>query len=329
MGKSTRTNSQSGNARKNSSDKSGSTATSNSAKPKDKESNYPCGKCLEQIGEAQSIQCDGCSSWIHFGCSLLSKDQYDFLRRSNEESIKWFCTSCVRSTSKSAFQSSGDKSMAMPIDDRLNMLTTIVQTLQDQNKMILTLLQNTGGNINSQIREEVKEFFENEKEKQIRKDNLIFFNIPESMEKSDEAIQIEDAKNIQNICESICPGINLTELRDLKVSRLGRIKPPTGSRPRGVKVKFGNEETKTLVLKNARNLKKLKQMEKVVIQPDKTLKEREQDKALVEEMKQRRLDSGEDLFIRNGKILSRNKTRMPDSGLPAIGSPTPSGVNLA
>jgi len=55
----------------------------------------------------------------------------------------------------------------------------IVETLQAQNQMILTLLQSSGGQVNQVVKDQVLEFLEEERERNSRKNNLIFFNFPE------------------------------------------------------------------------------------------------------------------------------------------------------
>ena len=145
---------------------------------------------------------------------------------------------------------------------------------------------------------------EEEREREMRRNNLILFNIPETHgEGKDE--EAHDKEVMKEICEEL-------KIKDdgliTKMSRLGK-KPAAGQRPRPIKLTDVKEETRRKLLSSSKSLKQTSKakLQRVAIVPDKTLKQREEDKTLYLEMKRRR-DGGENVIIRNGKIVMVNES---------------------
>ena len=254
----------------------------------------PCRNCTMIVCEGKSIQCDRCKSWFHLACSELNNADWENLRKTKSEAIWWNCSFCLKSGA-----SPDDKLAAA--DAKLEAMMKIVETLQMQNQMILSLLQSTGGLVNQTVKEQINDFLGEEKEKNARKNNLIMFHIPES-EKTGCEEKAADKRLVTDLYKMLIPGEDFAGEGALEVTRLGT-KPAlnSGRKPRAVKVTFADEGQKMSVLKKAKDVRRLPDglASKVVIVPDKTLKEREKDKVLLTELKRRRLD-GEDVIIRGG-----------------------------
>jgi hypothetical protein len=137
-------------------------------------------------------------------------------------------------------------------------------------------------------------------ERESKTKNILLFNIPESKNK-DSKIRIDDEKkkvhDLSDILQ-INPVIK-------NLIRLGKFDE---NKTRPLLLNLENEVHKKEFLSHAKNLGSLNAddpMKKIVIKKDLTKLEREDEKALVIQLKERR-KHGEDLVIRNGKIVIRN-----------------------
>ena len=79
-------------------------------------------------------------------------------------------------------------------------------------------------------------------------------------------------------------------------------------------MRFKDEKTKWLVIKNAKNLAQVEEMKKIFIKPDMTAAEREEDWWLRQELKKKRQESeekqdGAKWIIRRNKVI--NTARIP------------------
>jgi len=140
----------------------------------------------------------------------------------------------------------------------------------------------------------------NEKEEIEKKQkNLIFFNVPETESGTVEERLITDQQHVQTVMEGVQVDVTVMD-----VKRIGRKLP---NKPRPLIVKMGTIDDKFLVLKSAKNLRNFRDSGEfratVSIQPDLTKLQQKEHKKLVDEMKHRRLQ-GENITIRNGKIIS-------------------------
>lgn len=94
----------------------------------------------------------------------------------------------------------------------------------------------------------------------------------------------------------------------MHVIRLGKRLEGEGVRARAVLIKMENEEQKWRILKNAKNLRNAvnEGHKSVSIVPDMTMKEREQDKRLVDELKIKRGNGEQGWYISRGELKRRN-----------------------
>ena len=120
---------------------------------------------------------------------------------------------------------------------------------------------------------------------------------------------------MKEVLRDVCPEIK-QNLDQVKVMRLGK-KPDksSGRKPRPVKIIFSDSEAKETVVSQARKLRNhdKQAFRKMVIVPDKTQKQRDEDRKLYIELKRQREEEGLDVIIRNGKIIPRPKTSQNDS----------------
>ena len=281
------------------------------------EDSSPCIICKSLVTD-EGIKCDRCGGWAHGisqgGCCGLSAPVFDFIANTQEESIKWFCPSCEKdcNTKNMSIDRNDNSDQHSNFDSKLEALTAVVVTLQQQNSMILDhLVLSKEKTSEEKVKIQVTEAMENQREKEKRINNLMVFNVEESVVTEGQEIDKDDEMNhdvtsLSNIFSTVDPQFNKSSIEN--VIRLGRRKgnedQKSGPRPIKVTLKDGNH--KSAILKYAWRLKDSKNLRKVGISPDETIKERNERKALRNELEVRK-KKGEDVIIFQGKIVPRNK----------------------
>ena len=163
--------------------------------------------------------------------------------------------------------------------------------------------------IEDKIQKQISESFDEFKDREERKCNLIFFNITESTKTEAAEAAQEDLIMIKKILTHTNPDLAEKETKNLtekNLKRLGTIstKPNETQKPRPIKVSLPDEKTKYKVLNNSNNLKSFQPMQNIGLKPDMTKLQQKEDKALREELK-RRKDMNEDVMIFRNKIIKR------------------------
>jgi len=152
------------------------------------------------------------------------------------------------------------------------------------------------------LRNAVSSVINEEKEKQKRKLNLIFYNMEESSADHPQSRKEHDITAIQDILGSqleVQPSIS-------NAIRLGR---KGGPKPRLLKITVESEDEKASILRNVKKLRLSSTPEHlkcIFITPDLTQKEREVNKALHSELAEHN-KSGRQFIIKNGRIVQRRE----------------------
>ncbi len=148
---------------------------------------------------------------------------------------------------------------------------------------------------------------EEQKDKERRKKNLIFYNLPEgNSHKIEERIK-EDWLSIKKVFER--KGLEMDKKQVGNLYRLGKERKPGKMRP--LLVRFESEEDKKEVLRFCKDLKWIRENESVPISysMDLTLKEREERRKLVAELRKMKENGQVNVAIRNGKIVNIIESR--------------------
>ena len=140
------------------------------------------------------------------------------------------------------------------------------------------------------------------KDRDSRKECVIVSGVPESDSDDHETKVKHDLQEMKKIC------VNGLDIK-VSIDKITRMKPKNGSAPRPMKVRFKDEKTKWLVIKNAKNLAQVEEMKKIFIKPDMTAAEREEDWRLRQELKKKRQESeekqdGAKWIIRRNKVIN-------------------------
>ena len=140
--------------------------------------------------------------------------------------------------------------------------------------------------------------------------NVCVFNVPEGEHEKDEENYKQDVLKLKTILNEKI----VIDKQDIKsIYRIGVNK--NSSRPRPLIIKFTNIEKRNeaiqltdLIYTSGKN-----EDIRIFIQPDKTKKEIEQHKILIQQLRERRANGEENIVIRNGKIISLAPFRLDPS----------------
>lgn len=297
------------------------------------------------IDGQDGVSCDLCKVWFHIVCVRITKQEYRFMQNSQRFKWFCRACDGKFGNLAEVNRELNDRINNMEgnqdnMSDRLNIFQKEMEQMREAisklgNKVEETSKANTdwprlgpgqregrpngrGGDAGSQIdiglgvemiREEVSENQEREKKKK----NMIIFNVPESEAQESERRKSED----KEWCRKIFTGedglgLNIDEEKIIEVIRLGR-KVETGEvgenerKPRPILVKMDEVGIKWGIIKKAKKLKESREetISKVIIVPDMTIKQREKEKELRNELEQKRRAGELDWYIKKGELVKK------------------------
>ena len=270
----------------------------------DNVSDAKCGKCHNTTGESDNaIQCDQCNLWFHVKCANISIKTYTQL--SKLESFQWSCVGCKDIISRLKEENNQIKNENEHFRHANESLKEENKNLKDRlialEKKLEDIKIELKGDIINEVMEEIKEI----EDKKSREGNLVLYNVPEST----SAQPRERLNNDGNFCEKLFVEGCLVNRQDFTISNVIRLgKKVENVKPRPILVKLQSSREKWSIIKNARNLKRCQQngMNKISIALDLTIKEREKDKELRQELKAKKESGDHGWFIKNGKLIEKN-----------------------
>ena len=280
-----------------------------------------CGVCT--TGVDYIVQCERCDTWYCHTCAKVPEQLIELMADCNE--AHWFCHKCndvaievissfgkpesptvavfpesyknVVESITSAFKHLDE--VVLDTKKQLQVFAQAFQVVSNENVQVETentifptgsivgnnLLPNTASS--SKTPEDlackvVDEYRDREK----RKLNLIFHNVPESQSSDRTIREAKDKESVLNIAKEI----GIKDVEPVSVIRLGSKVSPKG---RLIRVQIGSLSIKRALLSNAKKLKNHQsaQLKDVYITPDLSVQERKIQKELRAELK-RRKDNG-------------------------------------
>lgn len=258
-----------------------------------------CGKCRKTVSNTDTaLQCEMCEKWFHVSCESIQLELYKMLQKFNSQ--MWFCSTC-----KTEVKRNNEKIREL---EKKNELMESKVKILEENWGILRkeILEEAVAKVKTEVGEDlvkrtakyVMEQMKEDNERDKKKENIIMYNVEESkMENIDERIK-EDAKRVCDIYD------NSLEVREYTIEKIIRLGKREDGRNRPLLIKLRNEREKWNIIKNAKKLKheRAEDKKRVGISLDLTEKERDIDRKLRTELKERR-DNGEvGLYIKNGKL---------------------------
>lgn len=174
-----------------------------------------------------------------------------------------------------------------------------VKELENNNNLLELKVQRLEYERDNAVREAISASLSEFEDIDRRRKNVIIFGVPEIDNVSAETAREEERRKLKEICDHVDADSNDI----LTCFRIGG----RGQKPRPLKLKMKSQDSKEKMLLNARQLRTFRRVgwnERIFIKPDMTRRQQESMKLLRAELKTRN-SNGEDLIIRDGKLIPR------------------------
>ena len=276
----------------------GATCDKTSAKVNSKN----CGQCNQPFKKNQkSLNCNVCNYWFCLDCSHVPVKMYDMLRSQSCVNLPFNCDGCLRVLPK---------------------LTEMVSQLNNQSKRYDECnqkIKDLEGSIDEKIEKQVEKAIELYRDREDRKCNVIFHNIPESFCENKKE---EDGRKLRDV-------LAVMKCNDIEPKAFVRLGRPIDGKQRLTKVILDSVTNKHQLLGGAKLLRakdgdgnSSHGWSNIFVTPDLTKEERERSRLLRIELGKRKSDEENlNLVIYRGKIIDRKdisdqgKDKGPGNGL--------------
>ena len=278
--------------------------------------NVLCKKCKHKVLELnefteskdESIQCDDCNMWFHRPCSDLSSNEFDFLLNC-DKSILWKCNDCISTHGHENKRLTAIEQKLDTVTNMLNNLGMLEERIMEKvnvivDKKINDSIKNLSEEkIEGKIKLQVEEFLDEQNEIEKRKNNIIFYNLPE------ENIE-NDLQSVKDIIQKTTPELS-AEIENIKkdnLIRLGKFtsNSETSSKPRPLKVSLPDVDFKDSFIKNSRKIRNFPHFKNIHVKKDMTRRQQKFDFDLRKEKNDRK-NAGEDVIVYNDKVILRTE----------------------
>ena len=191
-----------------------------------------------------------------------------------------------------------------------NLKNQMDQRFKDIKKETQDSIAGQGAVSQDQIKDVVREAYKEEKMKEIKKPNLVLFNIPEKKTSDWRERRRNDMDMVLKVLRFLSEMENMEE-KIVRVFRMGKWMDDGSIRP--IKVIFADPDTKFKFLQKGYKLSESEDdlLKVVRVSPDRTPSEIQKHKELRKELENRLKNGESDLRIRKGKIvkISREEPR--------------------
>jgi hypothetical protein len=263
-----------------------------------------CGTCGGEVGGADDgLCCEECQKWFHCGCLGMNQVEYKMWSGSDHP---WFCITCREVIKQKTRKVDKMEEILGAILEKVTKLEERAES--EEQRINEKVVQVCNEIIEKTCNEKIEEKFEQEK----RRKNLIIFNVKEQdQELSPKDKEIKDME----FCEKLFgeeDKLNVEGIGIRKVIRIGK-RNTENNRPRPIIVKLEEDHQPWIILKNSRNLRahRDENVRSIRIAKDLTMMQREEEKKLYEELKERRERGEEGWYIKSGKLV-RGARRQED-----------------
>lgn len=246
---------------------------------------YPCLRCKEHVTKnSESIQCSLCELWVHKKCEKMSDETFKVLCGAVKEGLGmyWACTACTSYSAKfnKSIQELGRR--VTKVEEQMKERVIEIDNVKKEIDVVKTQVDSMNRRVDEGRENQNSSVFREIRERENRKTNIVFHNIPEPKGKSKEDRIKEDDTQVEELCKVIGAPIIMKGTAKF-TARLGKFSKD-GCRP--LLVGYKDKETKEKILDNARNLSKQEegsQWKSVSIVPDLTQIQRKEEDDLRKE----------------------------------------------
>ena len=303
-----------------------------------------CKKCNQACLDAEnfvtadddSIICDTCNMWFHKPCTDTNSAEWEALKGSNEN-ITFRCDDCTKNKGQNTFQFDAIRQLLEKNNEMLlsrieglesKILKSVDQKIESKmrefeerndkvtDQKIKTQIEATNQNkkeqinIESTVKSEVTEQLNEMKEIELKKCNLMMFNLKESLKSDASEAEIEDLQAVKQVLEHVSPELKenvISNITSENIKRLGK-KPENSNeentKVRPIKITLQDETVKFKFLKKSHKLKTFLPNQRIGLKKDLTKQQLIEENELRKEL-QRRKELKEDVMIYRNKVILR------------------------
>lgn len=282
------------------------------------EDTWCCQKCSQEFGDPNDkmLECQRCKDHFCINCLKKTEEEYNWMTKSD---TMWFCIPCREKVERNIVV---DREIEERCRDMAAKFESRIENLEIEMKA-----KCSKDDVHSMITEELKrhqevapQHTENQpseeslasviseiNERKSREGNLILYGVSEK-ESDDKDERIKHDREMVTEIGKICEA-GVTEGDITKITRLGKFDKEKENPSRPILVTFKDPKKKISFFKRGNNLKTNTKFSKTRVSNDLTKKEREEDKKLYLEAKEKEEQSGEFTYKVRGPPWGRRIVR--------------------
>lgn len=258
-----------------------------------------CGSCDEDIKRGDdNVGCSACKVKYHLQCTSLNENERKVL--ASKSNLKWFCILCDDDVCDMLNNFEKFRKVSKEIKILKKDMEAKLKAFEE--RVVKCEVSGRSNDVEVSDQSVIRSFEVDREETELieaKKCNLIYFNVPESSKE-------ESTDRMKDDFKLLTESYSDTKIVPNDINAIFRVGKKDDNVTRPVVVKFANVETRKRVLTANEDLK-LKFNDEIInifVSVDRTQKQREVHKKLVNELR-RRKDAGDtDLVIRNDKIVT-------------------------
>lgn len=284
-----------------------------------------CKSCRKVSNEVNDdmIVCERCEKFVCMVCAEILSSEYIIVQKSSH--LHWFCSGCENAalTAVKEDRLIEEKCSALFSEFREKLEETFLTRLRDLESEISVLKERGVLEGTSKQPVNFKEIVQEEREASLRelsdrdrrKNNLVWFGIPESEKPEASDRMAEDNAFLKSVCiKALGIQVDITASRRLRSNQSNDNKT---KRPLLVTVKDHTQVGH--ILKDARKLRDCEEFKQVYVKRDSTPLERVEMRRLISERDQKREETkskggSENWVIRSGKVVNLARRSREDQG---------------
>ena len=281
-------------------------------------------KLCQKNSTGNTISCERCQRDVCSQCSGLSAELHKMTSEASHH-LHWYCPACKQQALKAirtdqeieercnAFMATFKQEIREEMSKELNLMKkSLEQKVESEIATVSTKIEKLEAQVTSQQPNSAdSEKLLNEiRDRDVRKLNLIIFNLPESKATEIEKRKEDDQEEIRGLLDKIDALVPFS-----KCVRLGKApsSPPSSQRPRPLRITTASVTDQHKVLKAAVKLREIEDYQDVYINKDLTPLEQKNWSRLMEEKRKKIADAQREgkkditYVIRGGKVVEWKK----------------------
>ena len=150
-----------------------------------KTTQHPCLRCRKNVGQVKAVQCGSCKQWAHKECEDMSDEEFNFLSK-QKGGIVWHCTCCQASTARLEDAIRQLEKRVKNNEDRVDQIESREKVAEERLSKVEGEAAEARKALKDAQKDTVKIVFEEMRERDERRCNLIFHNVGETQGESME-----------------------------------------------------------------------------------------------------------------------------------------------